>query len=256
MDAPDNTTAPEHRGRQAEEMNPSAGYIRAYPDTGSTAKPARQRRGNAATRVIAYVDGFNLYHGLRARFQHRYLWLDLVGLVRRLRPRDTIVAVRYFTALVRNQPQAEARQQVYLAALGAHSGPLLGIVQGRYQAKQQECRGCGVRWISYEEKETDVNIAVSLVADAASSAADLALLVSADSDLCPAIRTTRVVSAAVGGGMGIVAAFPPRRYSHEIKTLVPGAFTLAQADIRNSLLPEVVVDPRSGQKYRRPTKWH
>jgi uncharacterized LabA/DUF88 family protein len=207
-------------------------------------------------RVIAYLDGFNLYHGLRARFQHRYLWLDLAELVRRLRPRDTIVAVRYFTALVRNDPLAEARQQVYLSALEAHSGPLLDIVHGRYQAKHQECRGCGATWISYEEKETDVNIAVSLVADAASSAADIALLISADSDLCPAIRTTRAVSAAVGGRLGIIAAFPPRRYSHELKTLVPGAFTLAQADLRNSLLPDVVIDPRSGQKYRRPAKWY
>jgi uncharacterized LabA/DUF88 family protein len=207
-------------------------------------------------RVIAYVDGFNLYHGIRARFQHRYLWLDLAELVRRLRPRDAIVAVRYFTALVRNDPLAEARQQVYLSVLQAHSGPVLDIVHGRYQAKHQECRGCGATWISYEEKETDVNIAVSLVADAASSAADIALLISADSDLCPAIRTTRVVSAAVGGRRGIIAAFPPRRYSHELKTLVPGAFTLAQADLRNSLLPDVVIDPRSGQKYRRPTKWY
>jgi hypothetical protein len=119
----------------------------------------------------------NLYHGLRARFQHGYLWLDLAEVVRRLRPRDNIVAVRYFTTLVRNDPPAEARQQAYLAALETHSSPLLNIVHGRYQAKYQECRGCGATWTSYEEKETDVNIAVSLVADAASSAADLALLI-------------------------------------------------------------------------------
>jgi NYN domain len=152
-------------------------------------------------------------------------------------------------------PLAEARQQVYLSALAAHSSPLLNIVHGRFQAKHQECRVCGTAWVSYEEKETDVNIAVSLVADAASAAADLALLISADSDLCPAIRTTRAVSATVGSRLGIVAAFPPRRYSHELKVLVPGAFTLAQADIRNSLLPEVVTDQHTGQKYRRPPKW-
>ena len=37
--------------------------------------------------IIAYIDGFNLYHGLRDRYQHRYLWLDVVQLVGRLRPR-------------------------------------------------------------------------------------------------------------------------------------------------------------------------
>lgn len=26
--------------------------------------------------VIAYVDGFNLYHGLHDKYGRRYLWLD------------------------------------------------------------------------------------------------------------------------------------------------------------------------------------
>jgi len=64
-------------------------------------------------------------------------------------------------------------------ALAARCGSTLEIVLGRYQAKQRECRQCGAAWTAYEEKETDVNIAVSLVADAASGAADIALLVTA-----------------------------------------------------------------------------
>jgi uncharacterized LabA/DUF88 family protein len=201
--------------------------------------------------VIAYVDGFNLYHGLRERYRHRYLWLDLTALVRRLRPDDSIVAVRYFTATIRNNQAAQARQQTYLSALAAHCGPTLQIVHGRYQAKALSCRQCGAGWTSYEEKETDVNIAVSLVADAASGASDIALLVSADSDLCPAIRTARVVAP----GRRMIAAFPPRRNSFEIKALIPGAFQLAQADIRNSLLPLTVVETATGRKYQRPDKW-
>jgi uncharacterized LabA/DUF88 family protein len=205
--------------------------------------------------VIAYIDGFNLYHGLRDRYGRRYLWLDLVQLVRRLRPRDSVVAVRYFTAVVRNAPPAQARQQAYLNALRAHNGSCLQIVHGRFQAKQQACRDCGATWTSYEEKETDVNIAVSLVADATASSADLALLISADSDLCPAIRTARIVAAAKQARLGIVAAFPPRRYSHEVKRLIPGAFTLSHQDIRNSLLPDTVTDA-SGRKFHRPREWH
>lgn len=103
----------------------------------------------------------------------------------------------------------------------------------------------------YEEKETDVNIGVSLVADAAARASDLALLVSADSDLCAAIRMARTVNKE----RGMIAAFPPKRSSFEIRSLIPGAFTLAAADIRNSLLPDVVGDPTTGQAHRRPDKW-
>jgi hypothetical protein len=40
----------------------------------------------------------------------------------------------------------------------------------------------------------------------AASASDLALIISADSDLCPAIRTAR----SLNPGRGMIAAFPPR----------------------------------------------
>lgn len=200
--------------------------------------------------VIAYVDGFNLYHGLRDKYRRRYLWLDLEQLVRRLRPQDGIIAVRYFTALVRDEPPALARQRAYLDALSAHSGTV-EIVLGRYQAKTMTCRQCGSVWTSYEEKETDVNIAVSLVADAAASASDIALIISADSDLCPAIRTAR----SLNPDRGMITAFPPRRSSFEIRSLIPGAFTIAAADLRNSLLPETVSDQATGRSYKRPGKW-
>ncbi len=200
--------------------------------------------------VIAYVDGFNLYHGLRDRYGRRYLWLDLEHLVRRMRPKDRIVAVRYFTALVRDDPASLARQRAYLGALSAHSGAV-EIILGRYQQKTVSCRECGNAWTTYEEKETDVNIAVSLVADAAARASDVALIVSADSDLCPAIRTAR----SSNPSRRMVAAFPPRRSSFEIRTLIPGAFTIAASDLRNSLLPEVVNHEAEGRIYKRPGRW-
>ena len=35
-------------------------------------------------RVIAYVDGFNLYFGLREKGWQRYYWLDIQAMVGRL----------------------------------------------------------------------------------------------------------------------------------------------------------------------------
>ena len=84
---------------------------------------------------------------------------------------------------MRDEPAALARQRTYLDALSAHSGGTVEVVLGRYQSKTVACRQCGNVWISYEEKETDVNIAVSLVADAAATASDIAMIISADSDL-------------------------------------------------------------------------
>ena len=69
-------------------------------------------------RVVAYVDGFNLYHGLKAEYGRQYLWLDLQALVRGLlRPGQELLEVQYFTARVRGNPDAELRQDALPQAL-------------------------------------------------------------------------------------------------------------------------------------------
>jgi hypothetical protein len=51
------------------------------------------------TDVIAYIDGFNLYNGLKSKYRHRYLWLDLEALCTKLLVKDQeLRAVKYFTA--------------------------------------------------------------------------------------------------------------------------------------------------------------
>jgi len=104
------------------------------------------------------------------------------------------------------------------AALAAHGSGLVKVTLGHYQSKPVNRWNCGRVWTSYEEKETEVSVAVSLVADAARAASDPALIVSADSDLCPAIRTARCVNPR----RGMIAAFPPRRSSFEIRSLTRG----------------------------------
>lgn len=198
-----------------------------------------------------YVDGFNLYHGLHDQSGRRFLWLDLVTLARKLRSRSTLAAVKYFTAPVLNDPDAASRQSIYLAALRATGGSQLHIVQGRYQAKTRRCRDCGSSWVQYEEKETDVSIAVSLVADAAKGTTGAALLLSADSDLAPAVRAAREINPR----LFIAAAFPPNRFSAELQTLMPGSFHIGMSKIRTSQLPHTVTDPRTGISWSRPEKW-
>jgi hypothetical protein len=56
-------------------------------------------------------------------------------------------------------------------------------------------------------------------------------------------------------GDRMIAAFPPRRSSFEIRSLIRGAFTVAAVDLRNSLLPDTVNDPATGRTYKRPGKW-
>jgi uncharacterized LabA/DUF88 family protein len=207
---------------------------------------------HALERLTVYVDGFNLYHGLKERSGRRLLWLDLVKLSRLLRPRSSLVRVHYFTAPVLDDPAAASRQGRYQAALLAQSPGLLEITQGRYQKKLRTCRSCGATWTQYEEKETDVNIATALVADTATKATDSALVLSADSDLAPAIRTAR----SLNGQMFLAAAFPPKRYSAELSNLMPASFSIGMSKLTRSQLPQTVVDQESGRTYTRPAKWN
>jgi uncharacterized LabA/DUF88 family protein len=202
-------------------------------------------------KTAVLVDGFNLYHGMKKQRGRRHLWLDLVLLAQRLRPRDEIVDVRYFTAPVLDDTGAGARQQTYMQALRVQNPNVLRIVEGRYQRKRMVCHSCGAAWTSYEEKETDVNIAVGLMEIAASSSADTVLLVSADSDLCPAVRSAKQVNP----GLTIVPAFPPHRRSGELMTLLPSAFVISETKLRQSQMPPVVQDPVTGDKYTRPAYW-
>ncbi|MGH4008661.1 MAG: NYN domain-containing protein [Pseudonocardiaceae bacterium] len=201
-------------------------------------------------RVVAYIDGFNLYFGLKARHGRRYLWLDLQALVLGLmRPGQTLEQITYFTARVRNDPEGRQRQSYYLDALASHS-PLVTIVDGRFQEKPRHCRNCGAAWTVYEEKETDVSIAAALIEDAVLDRYDTALLISADSDLCPAIITMKRLRPE----KRIIAVFPPRRHSADLKRAVDAYLSIGDDKIRKAQLPPEVVN-NAGITLRRPKYW-
>jgi uncharacterized LabA/DUF88 family protein len=200
--------------------------------------------------VVAYVDGFNLYNGLKEKHGKRYMWLDLEAMVNRLlQPDQVFNRVRYYTAAVRNDPPAQFRQQTYLDALRAHCR-YVDVVLGRFQEKTARCHSCGRSWRTYEEKETDISIALGMVEDAVNQEFDTALLISGDSDLVPAVAAVRRLRPAAK----IVAAFPPRRHSDELRRVVDANFTIGDAVIRQSLLPHEV-RTAAGKIYTRPRSW-
>lgn len=199
--------------------------------------------------LAVYVDGFNLYWGMHAASRRRHLWLDLVELARSLRPRSRLVSVKYFTTAVVGDPGAQSRQAHYNNALLARHPGLVKIFYGRYQNKHIQCHRCGAAWDQREEKETDVSIAVQLVADAAQQKMSSALVLSADSDLTPAVRVAR----AVNPGLFVAAVFPPKRFSNELKQLMPGSFHLGLSKLSSSQLPDTF--EYQGVRYDRPAKW-
>jgi len=126
-----------------------------------------------------------------------------------------------------------------------------GGSEGRFQQKTGHCNRCSHQWITYEEKETDVSVAVALIGDGVRDSFDTALVISADSDLCPAVRELKRLRRP---SKRIIAAFPPNRRSDDLRRAVDGAFTIGAARICQAQLPDVVMTP-AGVKLIKPSHW-
>ncbi|CAH1002433.1 6-hydroxy-3-succinoylpyridine 3-monooxygenase HspA [Neolewinella maritima] len=198
-------------------------------------------------KVNLYVDGFNLYFGLR-HFRSKYKWLDLLEMGKQLCRKDQqLGTVYYFTARITGKDKLKIKRQVtYLEALAVTG---VEIVLGKYLNKQVKCRKCGKTYVVAEEKESDVNLATHLLVDAAAGAADVCLVVSADSDLILPMEKARDVYKKI-----VVPVFPPNRQSREIKKRMGNHFYMNETLLRNSQLPPTV--PKAdGYKLYRPSGW-
>ena len=199
--------------------------------------------------VIVYVDGFNFYFGLRSKNWRRYYWLDMVkfseGL---LRPHQELVGVRYFSARHTN-PDKSKRQNAFFQANKLN--PKFTLHLGKYLTKDIECRFCKNIIHLYEEKESDVRIATSMLVDAFQEKCDISALISADSDLIPSIEHIKEFNPS----HKIITFFPPNRTSFDLKNWSNGTKVLTnKALYESSMLPEQVILP-DGFELQRPNKW-
>jgi hypothetical protein len=203
-------------------------------------------------RVIAYVDGFNLYFGLRSKGWRRFYWLNIHGMAGHLlKPGQHLVGVKYFTSRVSSSPtdpDQDRRQNLYLEAVATL--PQTNLYFGHYLSKLVECRNCGAKWMKQEEKMTDVNIAIELLVDAQQDNFDTALLVSADSDLTGPVVKVRTLFPK----KRVLVAFPPDRVSERLKREASAWTNIGKDAIRGNQLPNPVVKA-GGVELWKPVEW-
>ena len=203
-------------------------------------------------RVAVYIDGLNLYYGLRSKDWRRYYWLNLRRLSENLlRPDQQLTQVKYFTAIFmpneekHGQPE---RQDAYLKALATL--PNLSIHYGYHLPITRVCKQCGAISQTHEEKMTDVNIATELIGDAYSNEFDVAILISADSDFSgPITAIKRKYPDKL-----IVVAFPPGRISNRLRQVSHVSLTIGRGKIAASQFPDTVIKP-NGYSVHKPAQW-
>ncbi len=136
-------------------------------------------------RIVALVDGFNLYHSFEEsqNFQ-RLKWINIDKLVKTYFPKG----VERFFILPPQLPwdaDKVARHKVLIKALESTG---VEMVYGKFKERDRKCPRCHQHYKSREEKQTDVSIALALFRMASEKKFDEAVLLTGDSDQLPTLR--------------------------------------------------------------------
>lgn len=198
--------------------------------------------------VIAYIDGFNFYFGLRERGWQKYYWVNPWLVCRHLlRTHQILNQVKYFTSRIRGDKEKVSRQDTFIRAI--RTEPSITVKYGRYGNRQYTCENCNHTGTLPAEKMTDVRIACEIISDAYRDIFTTALLVSGDRDLVPIAEfiNQRFLD------KRFLVAFPPWRRCDDYKGKA-GILHITEEILQRSLFPNEIPLP-NGSKITKPTKW-
>ena len=215
-------------------------------------------------RVTFLVDGFNLYHSVRRaerELETSTKWLDIKRLCSSYLPniaptvgeRTQLERVYYFSALAKHleatHPKVTDRHKAFIRCL-EDTGVIVEL--SRFKPKTIRCPNpsCRGEFIKYEEKETDVALAVKLLEIFFINECDTAVLLTGDTDLAPAVRTARRLFPT----KAILFAFPYRRKNNELAKLAPGSFCIGKKQYAKYQFPDPY-ELTDGSVIRKPLNW-
>ncbi|MGE0239893.1 MAG: NYN domain-containing protein [Parvibaculaceae bacterium] len=204
-----------------------------------------------------YYDGFNLYHAISDLGESYLKWCNLWELAERLIPKQTeeLVKVVFCTAFYPGDERKKWRHQQYLNAL---ENVGVTTVKGHYVHEALNCSKCRKAWDRPTEKETDINIALSLVMDAQDDVFDRAYLVTADSDHA---ATARVFRDRFPQKQLVTVAPPGRNFSVDIARYTGGnRLAITKDHLDWTVFPAIVMSGtrpsgRRPREYDPPDWW-
>lgn len=187
-------------------------------------------------RVVCLIDGFNLYHAIDDIPElHIYKWLDLNKLAKCFaKQSDKLVGTYFFTAVTEWSPEKTKRHRNYILALESKG---IEVVHGRFHYSEVWCRYCNRKFKKFEEKQTDVNIAIKLLGMANADEFDTALIISGDSDLAPSINAVKKISPEKQ--IGVVV--PIGRRAKHLQSITDFHHKIKRKHLESSLMESPVV---------------
>lgn len=111
------------------------------------------------------------------------------------------------------------------------------VVYGQFRGVDKFCTKCKQKYSTYEEKRTDVNIAIKLFEEARNDNFDTAVIISGDSDLIPSIQTTK--SLFPNKEFGVIIPF--NRSADELKNVAHFHMKMKPEHLEHSVFEENVL---------------
>jgi len=206
-------------------------------------------------KVIFYIDGLNVYQGLKELRLRKYYWLNYLDLATSLLSQgEKLEQVKYFTSFTikRHNPDRHLRQLNYIAALRTLDKSKFKIIFGKHHWNYKYCNQCGYRTLDFKEKRTDVSIASEIFRDAHSGNVDVVKLISADSDYVPILRTILELFPDIE----IEVLFSPGRKSETMKRHCHRYMDIFRTVIGQSQFSDVVTSMDKKRSYLKPIHWN
>ena len=194
-----------------------------------------------------YVDGFNLYHAIDDLKKPYLKWLSLSSLARRVAKghAHSVDRVVFCTAYFPGDFDKRKRHEAYNAAQTAEG---VHVLHGHTTKEPMACKACAHRWDQPREKETDINVALSVFQDVTAGAVDVIFLVTADTDQVATLRFVRKFYPAIK----IVVVTPRgREKSKHLRDLADANPALDEVALDACVMPAMFNDPQ-GKLITRP----
>lgn len=162
--------------------------------------------------------------------------------------------VVYFTASPLREDKS-SRQSAFLNANKLLNGERFEIVRGKYFTKNIPCPVCKSSIPRPEEKRTDVNISVRMMADCVLDNTDTLVLISADSDLVPPLEFIQLHYKQ----KKLKVYFPPSDFCRDLTDNLkrhggkPSLLEKNEKRFANAVMPDEV--QKGVLKYTIPEKW-
>ena len=185
-------------------------------------------------KISFFIDGFNLYHRLK-QLPPEVKWLDLRALCSLFIKKDEIIQdIYYFSAFAFWMPSKVKKHKIYIKALKSTG---VKPIFGKFKKKEKYCNLCKRKYISHEEKQTDVNIAIQLQKEAFKNNFDTAFILSADSDLIPPIESIQQEFPLKK--IGVLC--PPFGLAKELKEVADFYIKIKTKNLKASLFPNKII---------------